>query len=65
MELTVEQEKYFKTKAKEKTSKETMGGDWNPYEFSGDNFDDAYDVGFNDAEIKNARYILKIFEVEF
>lgn len=65
MELTVEQIKYLKTKAKSKTSQEIMGEGWNPYEFSGGNFDDAYDAGFNDAEIENARYILELFDVEF
>ena len=65
MELSVEQIKYFKNKAKSKTSEEIMGENWNPHEFSGGNFDDAYAAGFNDSEIENARFILELFNIEF
>ncbi len=65
-QLTEEQIENFKQKAKKKTTVENNpDGEWNPYEFSGGNFDDCYFLGEEDAEIENARFILDLFEIEY
>lgn len=65
MSLTEKQIEDFKKLAKKTTSKEDCPDDWNPYEISGGNFDDAYWVGYDDAEIENARFILDLFAIEY
>lgn len=64
-QLTDQQIERFKFLAKRKTSQETYGDEWNPFEFSGGNFDDAYQVGCDDADIENARFILDLFGIEY
>jgi hypothetical protein len=64
-ELTEEQIKSLKQLAKNTTSTEDCGDDWNPYDISGGNYDDAYYVGYEDAEIENARFILNLFELDY
>lgn len=36
--------------------------DFDVYDYSGGNFDDAYEIGLNDGEISYARIILKAAE---
>lgn len=63
--LTEEQIENFKKLAKQSTSVEDCGDEWNPYEISGGNYDDAYYAGYKDADIENARFILDLFEIEY
>lgn len=63
--LTEKQISEFSILAKKQTSVESCGEDWNPYEVGGGNFDDVYYVGYNDAEIINARFILNLFEIKY
>lgn len=64
-QLTEEQIEKFKLLASKSTSVEDCGDEWNPYEISGGNFDDAYYVGYADADIENARFILDLFGIEY
>ncbi len=64
-QLTVEQIERFKRLASNSTSVEDCGDEWNPYEISGGNFDDAYFLGCKDADIENARFILGLFGIEY
>ena len=66
--LTEQQIEYFKKLARRSTTFEVCeesGEDWNPCEFSGANFDDAYQAGYNDAEIGNARLILSLYNIQW
>jgi len=64
-QLTEEQIENFKKLAKKTTTQEDCPDDWNPYEISGGNFDDCYFIGQEDAEIKNARFILDLFGIKY
>jgi len=64
-QLTEQQIEQYKRLAIQETSIESCGDEWNPYEISGGNFDDAYYVGYKDADIENARFILHLFEIEY
>lgn len=64
-QLTEEQISRYKKLAQEETSKEYCADDWNPYEISGGNYDDAYFLGCKDADIENARVILDVLGVEY
>jgi hypothetical protein len=55
----------LKILARKSTSQENCPDDWNPYEISGGNYDDAYWVGYNDADIENARFILDMLEIDY
>lgn len=63
--LTEKQIDNLKKLAKYTTSVEDCADEWNPYEISGGNFDDAYYVGYKDADIENARFILDLLEIEY
>jgi hypothetical protein len=65
MNITEEQIEQLKRLATKKTTIETNPDDWNPYDLSGGNFDDAYQIGYDDAEIDNARFILDILEIPY
>jgi hypothetical protein len=64
-QLTENQIENFKLLASKSTSVEECGDEWNPCDISGGNFDDAYYVGYEDADIENARFILDLFEIEY
>lgn len=64
-QLTEQQIEQFKRLAKQETSIESCGDEWNPYDLSGGNFDDAYQLGIKDADVENARFILDIFQIEY
>lgn len=49
--------------AKRKTWEEV--GDFNPYEQSGGNFDDAYSGGYDDGCTDTARMILEELSIEY
>ena len=63
--LTEQEIDQFKRLAKQQTTTEKYEEDWNPYEFSGGNFDDCYTIGYNDADIENARYILDLYDISY
>lgn len=64
-QLTEQQIDYYKKTAKKETSQEYCSDEWNPFEISGGNFDDAYQLGCDDNEIENARFILSLFGIEY
>jgi hypothetical protein len=65
-QLTEKQIENLKKLAIKSTSTEQCEeGEWNPYEMSGGNFDDCYWIGYEDAEIENARLILDLLEIEY
>jgi hypothetical protein len=64
-QLTEQQIEKFKKLAKQETSQEYCEDDWNPYEISGGNFDDAYYLGCKDSDIYNARFILNLFGIKY
>lgn len=67
-ELTTEELVRFKSLAKMKTSIESSidnEEDWNPYDLSGGNFDDAYYLGQKDSDIEYARLILDLYNIEY
>ena len=63
--FTEQQIEELKTLARLSTTVEDCGEDWNPYEISGGNYDDAYWTGRKDAEIEYARCILSILNIEY
>lgn len=63
--LTEQEIDQFKRLAKQQTTTEEYEEDWNPYEFSGGNFDDCYEIGSNDADVRNARYILDLYGISY
>lgn len=64
--LTEQEIDRLKKLANKQTSTEYCEeGEWNPYEISGGNFDDAYWLGYKDAEIENARVILSLLDIEY
>jgi hypothetical protein len=65
LNLTEQEIEYFKRLAKQQTAKEEYGGYWNPYDLSGGNFEliDCYKIGYKDADIENARYILDLYGI--
>lgn len=65
VQLTNEQTEQLMVLAKQQTSTESACDDWNPYDISGGNFDDAYYTGVNDADIENARFILDLFGIDY
>ena len=60
--------KYIKL-AKQKTSLELNDNDWLTWNIreivDGPDLDEAYDVGYKDASILNARIILDLIEIEY
>jgi len=56
MEITEELMQIIKAKANTIMSSDNQ--EFNAYEYSGGNFDDAYDMGVADGEVKFARDIL-------
>jgi hypothetical protein len=43
---------------------EDEAGDFNPMEYSGGNFDDAYRMGLDSGEVQLARQIMKVEGIE-
>jgi hypothetical protein len=64
-QLTEDQISRYKKLAQKTTSVEDCGDEWNMYEISGGNFDDAYSVGLHDSDIENARVILEVLGIEY
>ena len=64
-QLTEEQIERIKKLASKLTSVEDCGDEWDSHEISGGNLDDAYHVGYKDADIENARFILDLFGIEY
>ncbi len=64
-QLTEDQIEKFKKLASKSTSVEDCGDDWDAYDISGGNSDDAYHKGYKDADIENARFILDLYGIEY
>lgn len=55
----------LKDKARQLTSVEEMGDEWNPVDYCGENFDDCYFLGEKDTNINNARKLLEMIGVDY
>lgn len=64
-QLTEEQIENFKRIAAKTLSIDNCGDEWNIAEISGGSFDNAYHIGFQDAAIEYARFILDAFGIKY